>query len=168
MDIKALRYFYQDDGQKKVFLKHYYIRVIRNRVIDPNTKQFLDYGFFFDSPKLEEPTRIPCDDANFCEFCTFREALKNEVATFPFTVKLHRDVFLSIDSMDEFNEMFNKMLDFRIKTIKKGWAVKYGAESEGVQYPLLEDLDEEELLKWKDPRVYAKFSMDDIKEKDLL
>ena len=168
MDAKTLSYFYTDDGKKKVFNKHYYIRVIRNRVIDPNTKQFLDYGFFFDSPKLVEQTRVPCDDSNFCEYMTFLEALKNGVAKLPFTMKLHRDIFYRIESLSELEELFKKVLEFRIMTVKKGWAIKYGAESEGVQYPLLEDLDEEELLEWKDPRANARYSMDDIKEKDLL
>ena len=41
MDINVLKYFYMDNGKENVFVKSYFIRVIRNGIIDPNTYNIL-------------------------------------------------------------------------------------------------------------------------------
>ena len=49
MKTEILSRFYRFNGTKNEFLKQFFIRFIRNRIIDPNTKIILDDGFkFFD------------------------------------------------------------------------------------------------------------------------
>lgn len=167
MDYKTLNYFYQDDGRKKTFLKHYFIRVIRNGVIDPNTQNILADGFDWTTPDGIN-SKVPCDDSNWCEYMTFSEAFNRDILSFPFTVKLHNDTFWSVKNINEYDDFLDSVIDFRIKTIKKGWAIKYGASYEDETFPLLEDLSEADLLNWKDPRGKVRYHLDDITEHDLI
>jgi hypothetical protein len=59
------------------------------------------------------------------------------------------------------------MIEFRSETVKKGWAVKYGLEYDDKSYDLLENLNENELITWKDPRPNVAISLDLIREEDL-
>ena len=59
------------------------------------------------------------------------------------------------------------MISFRTDTIKLGWAIKYGLEYEDKSYDLLEDLNESQLITWKDPRPNATITLDMITEEDL-
>jgi hypothetical protein len=59
------------------------------------------------------------------------------------------------------------MITYRNNVIKLGWAVKYGLEYEEKTYELLENLNESELLNWKDPRNNATITLDSITEEDL-
>ena len=167
MDVKTLSYFYQDNGRNRVFLKHYFIRVIRNGVIDPNTQNFLSDGFEWFTPDGIK-TKVPCDDSNWCEYMTFKEGFTRGIIEFPFTLKLHNDTFWKVDSIENFDEFIEAVIDFRVKTIKRGWAIKYGASYDDEDFPLLEDLSESELLNWKDPRSNARYKLDDITEHDLI
>lgn len=109
-------------------------------------------------------TTIPCDDANWCEYQTYNEGFKLGVLQFPFSLKLHNNYFKSIKSYDDFIDIFKKVIEFRNDVIKRGWAIKYGLEFQGKEYPELEDLTENELLNWKDPRPKARWSLDDAVE----
>lgn len=167
IDINVLKHFYRSNGTRSEFIKNYFIRLIRNKIIDPNTKAFLEKGFKFYSRTINKVLQVPSDDSNFNEFVTFDYAMKNELCEFPFTIKLYHDAFLSISSYNEFQNIFNKMIKYRIETIKKGWAIKYGVEYDGEEFPLLENLSEEELLEWKDPRQDASYNLNKLTEEDL-
>lgn len=163
----VLSYFYRFNGKRNEFLKKYFIRLIRNRIIDPNTKIILDDGFkFFDSNK-KKVIEVPCDDSNWCEFSTFNEGFKLNLFKFPFTVKLHHNYFYSIDNYEQFLIIFKKMISYRTDVVKLGWAIKYGLEYEDKIYDLLEDLNEEQLINWKDPRSNAILNLDDLTEEDI-
>ena len=164
MNPAALSYFYRYEGKTKLFLKSYFIRVIRNRLIDPNTSSFLHDGFNFFDENTKTLVAVPCDDSNWCEYCTFNEGFKLDVLKFPFSLKLHNNYFIEMKSYDEFIELFKKVIEFRNDIIKRGWAIKYGFEFQGNDYPELEELTEEQLLIWKDPRPKARYSLDDIEE----
>ncbi len=149
-------------------MKTYFIRVIRNRIIDPNTGNFLGDGFeYFDSAK-NVTTSIPCDDSNWCEYQTYNEGFKLGVLKFPFSLKLHNAYFKTLNSYEEFIDILKIVIDFRNDVIKRGWAIKYGLPFQGKEYPELESLSQEELLVWKDPRPHARYSLDDVQEKELL
>jgi hypothetical protein len=167
MDRNLLKHFYRFNGIKNEFIKNYFIRLIRNRIIDPNTKELLDRGFKFYSRKTGELYQVPCDDSNFNEFVTFDIGFKNKIFGFPFTIKLHHDTFISLESYDEFVEIFNKMIKTRSEIVKKGWAIKYGVEYDNEEFSLLEDLSESELLEWKDPRQDVVYTLDKLTEDDL-
>lgn len=167
MKTEILSRFYRFNGTKNEFLKQFFIRFIRNRIIDPNTKIILDDGFKFFDLKTKKIIQIPCDDSNWCEFNTFNEGFKLELFKFPFTIKLHHDYFYTIESYEKFLEIFKKMISFRTDTIKLGWAIKYGLEYEDKSYDLLEDLNESQLITWKDPRPNATITLDMITEEDL-
>lgn len=167
MDQKVLSYFYRNDGKKQIFLKSFFIRLIRNKIIDPNTQNFLADGFLFLDEKTGNSVLIPCDDSNWCEFLTFKEGIELGVLEFPFSIKLHNNYFYNIESYDIFLSIMKQMIDFRIKTIKKGWAIKYGVIFENVEYPDLESLSEIELINWVDPRGKARYNLNEIKIEDL-
>ena len=78
MKNEILSRFYRFNGTKNEFLKQFFIRFIRNRIIDPNTKIILDDGFKFFDLKTKKVIQIPCDDSNWCEFNTFNEGFKLE------------------------------------------------------------------------------------------
>ena len=109
-------------------------------------------------------TTIPCDDANWCEYQTYNEGFKLGVLQFPFSLKLHNNYFKNIKSYEDFIDILKKVIEFRNDVIKRGWAIKYGLEFQGKEYPELEDLTENELLNWKDPRPKARWSLDDAVE----
>lgn len=167
IDVNLLKHFYRYNGRRNEFIKNYFIRLIRNRIIDPNTKEFLDQGFKFFHRQNDEIYQVPCDDTNFNEFVTFDLGFKNDIFKFPFTLKLHHNTFISINSYEEFLDIFKKMIKTRVDIVKKGWAIKYGLEYDDESFPLLEDLSEKELLEWKDPRQDAVFSLDKLTEEDL-
>lgn len=167
MDQRVLQYFYKLEGNQNIFLKSYFIRLIRNRIIDPNTQNILADGFEFLDYNLDIKTSIPCDDSNWCEYMTYKEGFELGVLTFPFSLKLHNDHFMTLNSLDEYLDILSLVIEFRAKTIKKGWAIKYGFEYEDIKYPLLEDLDEAALLNWKDPRGKVRYYLDDVKPEDL-
>lgn len=167
INVNVLKHFYRYNGSSNEFIKNFFIRLIRNRIIDPNTKDFLERGFRYFNKKLRKPIQVPCDDANFNEFVTFDLAFNHNIFNFPFTIKLHHNTFLSIESYDEFKTIFNRMIKYRIEIIKKGWAIKYGLEYDNENFPLLEDLSENELLNWKDPRSNALYNLEKLTEEDL-
>ena len=167
MKPEVLSHFYQFNGVKNEFKKQFFIRFIRNRIIDPNTKILLDDGFKFFDKNIKKVIQVPSDDSNWCEFCTFNEGFKLGLFKFPFTIKLHHDNFLTINSYESFLEIYKKMIEFRSETIKNGWAVKYGLDYENTSYELLENLSESELITWKDPRPNVTISLDLIREEDL-
>ena len=104
INVNVLKHFYRYNGHSNEFIKNFFIRLIRNRIIDPNTKEFLDRGFKYFNRKSGKIIQVPCDDANFNEFITFDIGFKNNIFQFPFTIKLHHDSFLSLSSYDEFVE----------------------------------------------------------------
>lgn len=167
INVNVLKHFYRYNGHSNEFIKNFFIRLIRNRIIDPNTKEFLDRGFKYFNRKSGKIIQVPCDDANFNEFITFDIGFKNNIFQFPFTIKLHHDSFLSLSSYDEFESILNRMIKYRVETIKKGWAIKYGLEYDNDEFPLLEDLSEKELLNWKDPRPDALHELEKLTEEDL-
>ena len=167
IDRNLLKHFYRSNGKTEEFIKNYFIRLIRNRIIDPNTKDFLDQGFKYFNRSMNKVVSVPCDDANFNEFVNFNIGFEKDVFSFPFTIKLHHDTFLSLNSYDEFDLIFKKMIKYRSDVIKKGWAIKYGLEYDNEDYQLLEDLSENELLNWKDPRSDALYNLDKLTEEDL-
>ena len=167
MDSKVLDYFYLDDGRGKSFLKSHFISMIRNRIIDPNTYFILCDGFKYFLPDGRE-TKIPCDDSNWCEYETFKMGIEKGILEYPFTLKLFESTFWSVETKDEFDIFMEKVVDFRIKTIKRGWAIKYGASYEDEDFPALEDLNEFQLITWKDPRPQAVMKLDMITEFDIL
>lgn len=167
MDQQVLSIFYRSDGKKQVFLKSYFIRLIRNKIIDPNTQHFLSSGFLFKDTTTNENVLIPCDDSNWCEYLTFKEGFELGVLNFPFSIKLHNNYFYNINSYEEFLHIFKLIIDFRTYTIKKGWAIKYGVIFENIEYPSLENLSEEQLINWCDPRGNVKYNLKDIKIEDL-
>ena len=83
-------------------------------------------------------------------------------------MKLHNNYFTRLHNYEEFTEILKKVIDFRVNTIKKGWAIKYGLRYDGKDYPELESLNENELIGWKDPRLHARYSFDDIKEEEII
>ena len=97
-----------------------------------------------------------------------KEGISRGIIEFPFTMKLFEDTFWRVEDEVDFENLLDQVVEFRLKTIKKAWAIKYGVSYEGVDYPNLEDLSEQELLSWKDPRENVKYSLDDISEHDLL
>ena len=163
-----LKYFYKDIDGRTEFFKPYVVRVIRNRIIDPNTQNFLADGFQWVDVDTGLTTTVPCDDSNWCEYMTFKEGFNQNVLTFPFSLKLHNNCFKTLHNFEEFNQILKKVIDFRVNTIKKGWAIKYGLRYDGKEYPELESLSEAELISWRDPRVHARYSFDDIKEEELI
>lgn len=167
MKTEVLINFYKFNGHHNEFLKQFFIRFVRNRIIDPNTKVLLDDGFKYFDIKTKKIVLVPCDDSNWCEFCTFNEGFKNKILNFPFSIKLHHDYFLTLDSYDDFLNIFNKMISFRVETIRQGWAIKYGTSYKNESYSLLEDLSEQELINWKDPRPNVTYSLDKVTTKDL-
>lgn len=111
--------------------------------------------------------RVPCDDCNWNEYDTINEGFKQGILKFPFTVKFYHDDFQSIDSYEEYKEILNRVIEFRIKTIKTGWALKYGLEYDGVEYKTLEEMDEKELLAFQDPRPGVNWQLEEITMKHL-
>lgn len=168
MNQKVLSYFYRLEGHNQIFLKSLFIRLIRNKIIDPNTQNILGDGFKFLDYKADLTVTIPCDDSNWCEYQTYKDGFNLGILQFPFSLKLHNDYFFQLDSYEEFEDIFSRVIEFRVNTIKKGWAIKYGFEYENIKYPLLEDLDKEILINWKDPRTHIRYNLDDIKLKDLI
>jgi hypothetical protein len=59
------------------------------------------------------------------------------------------------------------MILFRVDIIKHGWAIKYGLSYNDETYELLENLSENELINWKDPRPNVAYSLDKVTERDL-
>lgn len=167
MKTEVLANFYKFNGIINEFQKQFFIRFIRNRIIDPNTKVFLDDGFKFFDSKNKKVVQIPCDDSNWCEFCTFNEGFKLNVLNFPFSIKLHHDYFYTLESYEEFLSIFKKMIDFRTEIVKHGWAIKYGLDYKSESYKLLEEMTEEELVNWKDPRSNATYTLDKVTLEDL-
>lgn len=167
MDSKILSYFYKFNGIKNEFCKVQFIRLIRNKIIDPNTKIILSHGFEYFDKENEMTIKIPCDDANWNEYLTFNEGLKNNILSFPFTMKLYHDYFLNFNSYDDFYELFSMVVKFRTETIKHGWAIKYGIPYKDIEYEPLEDLNENKLINWKDPRKFAKITLDMLTEDDF-
>lgn len=162
MNEQVLSKFYNIEGNKRYFIKPFFIRLLRNKIIDPNTMNFLNDGFSFINYKTEEHTVVPCDDANWNEYMTFKMGFENNVLEYPFSMKLHNNTFFQIENYSDFEYVFNMIIEFRTKTIKKGWAIKYGLEYEGVKYPMLEDLSEIELINWVDPRAHARYRLNDL------
>ncbi len=167
MDRKVLSYFYKWNGQKNEFCKVQFIRLIRNKIIDPNTKNILSHGFEFFDKNENMTIKVPCDDANWNEYVTFNEGLKNNILSFPFTIKLYHDYFYGINSYEEFYELFSKIILFRTDTIKHGWCIKYGLPYKEFEYTPLEDLHEKQLIEWRDPRKDAKLNLDMLTEEDF-
>ena len=152
------------NGKSKIFLKNFLIRVIRNRIIDPNTKNFLDDGFNYLDEDTGINTTIPCDDSNWCEYQTYNEGFKLGVLQFPFSLKLHNNYFKELNNYEEFLKILKLVIDYRNDVIKRGWAIKYGFEFQGKEYPELEALSEKELINWVDPRPHARWSLNDARK----
>lgn len=111
---------------------------------------------------------IPCDDSNWCEYQTYNEGFKLGVLAFPFSLKLHNDYFKELNSYEEFISIMKLVIEFRCDVVKRGWAIKYGFEFQGKTYPELESLSERELLNWADPRIHARWSLEDAKKEWFL
>lgn len=167
MNRTVLSYFYKFNGFKSEFCKVQFIRLIRNKIIDPNTKVFLSHGFVFHDKYENMNVKVPCDDSNWVEYQTFNEGFKHDILKFPFTIKLYHDYFYNINDYDDFFELYSKIIEFRTDTIKLGWAIKYGICYKDVDYKQLEDLSEQELISWKDPRPMAKLNLDMLTEDDF-
>ena len=167
MDKNVLKYFYRFNGIKNEFCKIQFIRLIRNKIIDPNTEYFLSHGFEFYDEENECNVKIECDDSNWNEYQTFNEGFKLNLFSFPFSMKLYHDYFYNIKNYDHFLKLFSEVIKFRTNTIKLGWAIKYGLPYKDEDHPSLEDLSEEELINWKDPRKNAKMSLENLTEKDF-
>ena len=167
MDRNVLKYFYNYNGKKNEFLKIQFIRLIRNKIIDPNTKIFLSHGVDFFDEDQGCTIKIPCDDANWNEYQTFNEGFKLNVLAFPFTIKLYHDYFYNLEDYDHFLKLYSEIIKFRTETIKVGWAIKYGLPYKDHEYTPLEDLKEDELLNWRDPRKDAKLDLEMLTEDDF-
>lgn len=167
MDRKVLSHFYKFNGNKNEFCKVQFIRLIRNKIIDPNTKIILSHGFEFFDKENGLTVNVPCDDSNWAEYMTFNEGLKSGVLSFPFSVKLYHDYFYNINVYEDFFELYSKIITFRTETIKHGWCIKYGLPYKDYEYTPLEDLTENELLIWRDPRNDAKLNLDMLTEDDF-
>lgn len=167
MNKKILSYFYKYEGQKKIFCKVQFIRLIRNKIIDPNTEHILSHGFYFYDKNEDVNVRVPCDDSNWNEYLTFKNGLELGVFQYPFTIKLYHDYFYNVENYENFLEIFNEIIKFRTDVIRHGWALKYGISYKDNDYPELETLSENELLSWQDPRDDAKFTLDSITEDDF-
>jgi len=164
---EVLKYLYRIEGGRYIFLKTYMTRIIRNRIIDPNTNSLLGDGFKYYDEATSTMTSIPCDDSNWCEYQTYKEGFNYGVLSFPFSLKLHNEYFKTLNSIEEFDDIMKRVIEFRCDEIKRGWAIKYGFAYKDVEYPELETLSEEELLNWKDPRGKVRWRLDDIEEDDL-
>jgi hypothetical protein len=167
MKTEVLSHFYKFNGKQNEFLKQFFIRFIRNRIIDPNTQVLLEDGFKYFDINNKKVVNIPSDDSNWCEMCTFKEGFQNNILSFPFSIKLHHDFFLTLNSYDEFLNIFNKMIIFRTDTIKLGWAIKYGTSYNDEDYESLENMTEYQLVHWVDPRPNVTYSLDKVTERDL-
>ena len=167
IDRNVLEKFYFFNGKKNEFYKVQFIRLIRNKIIDPNTKHLLSKGFEFYDEVEQRSTIVPCDDTNWNEYSTFNEGFKLNILTFPFTIKLYHDYFYNIENYEMFLKFYEKVIKFRIETIKHGWAIKYGTSYKDQEYTPLEDLSEKELLVWKDPRKNVKMNLDMLTEDDF-
>jgi len=119
-------------------------------------------------PILGVNTTIPCDDSNWCEYQTYNEGFKLGILEYPFSLKLHRDYFKTINKYEDFEDILKKVIMFRNDEIKRGWAIKYGLSFHDTEYPELETLSERDLLSWVDPRPHARYDLDSIREEDLL
>ena len=147
----------------------------------------MDFGYKkkhnFDFGKKSEPTHcgrcmrtkeeaiaeqvslgVPCDDSNWCEYQTYNEGFKLGVLQFPFSLKLHNNYFKELNNYEEFLKILKLVIDYRNDVIKRGWAIKYGFEFQGKEYPELEALSEKELINWVDPRPHARWSLNDARK----
>lgn len=167
MNRTVLSFFYKFNGIKNEFCKTQFIRLIRNKIIDPNTQIFLSHGFNFFDENEGMTIKVPCDDQNWNEYITFNEGFKLGVLTFPFTMKMYHDYFYNLDSYKDFEKVFSKIIEFRNDTIKNGWAIKYGLPYKDNEYRALDDLSEDELLVWRDPRPNAKLNLDMLTDEDF-
>jgi len=167
MNETVLSCFYRYNGKNNEFLKNKFIKLIRNKIIDPNTKVFLSHGFYFKDEEQDSLVKVPCDDCNWNEYLTFNEGFKLNIFSFPFSIKLYHEYFLNINDYNSFLKLFNEIIKFRTSTIKLGWAIKYGLSYNDKDYALLEDLSEKELLQWYDPRDGSKYSLEKLTEEDL-
>jgi len=167
MDRNVLKYFYNYNGKKNEFLKIQFIRLIRNKIIDPNTKIFLSHGFSFFDEDQGCNIKVPCDDANWNEYQTFNEGFKLNIFSFPFSIKLYHDYFYNIDNYDHFLKLYSEIIKFRTETIKVGWAIKYGLPYKDTEYVPLENLKEDELINWRDPRKDAKMDLEMLTQDDF-
>ena len=167
MDRNVLEKFYQFNGTKNEFYKIQFIRLIRNKIIDPNTKGLLSKGFEFYDEVQQRTTKVPCDDANWNEYSTFNEGFKLNLLIFPFTIKLYHDYFYNVENYEMFLKFYSEVIKFRTETIKHGWAIKYGISYKDNDYKPLEDLTEQELLVWRDPRKNVKMNLDMLTEEDF-
>lgn len=79
MEQRALNKFYSNG----MFLKPYFIRLIRNMIIDPNTRHLLEDGFRWVDPSNGVETVIPCDDANWAEYTTFERGFDSRSIGIP-------------------------------------------------------------------------------------
>jgi len=165
INAEVLHYFYSYNGIKKEFNKLLFIRLIRNKIIDKNTAVLLSKGFNY--VLNNNKVLIPCDDCNWCEYNTINEGFKENILNFPFTLKFYHDDFQSINNYNEYKKLFNEIIKFRIDTIKCGWALKYGLEYNNIEYDVLEDLNEKQLLNFKDPRLKVNWQLEDITKKNF-
>lgn len=162
MNSEVLNCFYRSTGMSYEFNKQKFICVLRELVIVRNTHEILFNGFDYYDEENDRNVKIVCDDVRYIEYHNFYEAMKMGITKFPFTIMPSPDTFLSINNIEEFEELYKKILDFRIDNKKRCWAIQYGFSYKDDEYEQLENLTERELMNWKDPRKNAKYTLDDI------
>jgi len=162
MKNEVLLSFYKSNGIIQEFMKTKFIMMIRDFVICRNTFDILHTGFDYYDNNQEKKIKIMADDDRFIEYQTFYEALKLNVISFPCTIRANLYDFISIESIEEFEELYKKFLEFRIDNKKRCWAIQFGFEYKSESYVNLESLSEQELINWKDPRKNVKYSLNDI------
>ena len=162
MNSEVLNCFYRSTGISYEFDKHKFICVLREFVIVRNTHEILFNGFDYYDEDKEINIKIVCDDIRYIEYQNFYEAMKLGIIKFPCTIMPSQETFLSIKTFEQFEDLYKKILEFRIDNKKRCWAIQYGFSYKDVDYEQLENLTEKQLKEWKDPRNGAKYTLDDI------
>lgn len=74
---------------------------------------------------------------------------------------------INIENLKQFQNLFFKIIQFRTNTVKQGWAIKYGFSFRDQSYQSLDELSQEQLINWKDPRKNIKMCLDMLVEQDF-